>query len=419
MVSPAPRLARLIVVDPGHFHAALLQKEAYVEVDPRVSVYAPLGPELLDYLNRICLFNTRTDHPTHWQLDVHCGCDPLEEMIASPPGNVVVFAGKNDTKINRIRASVEAGLNVLADKPWIISSADLPKLEESLRIAEERGLIAYDIMTERYEITSQLQRELVNSPEIFGELDAGTPRNPAISARSVHNIMKVVSGLPLRRPAWFFDINVQGEALADVGTHVVDLVQWIAFADQAIDYRSDIEILDVRRWALTLTPQQFQIVTGEKREQNLDYFCNNSIHYTLRGIHVNMETVWHWQAPEGAGDVYEFTFRGTEARIELRQGEAQNYRPEVYVIPSSSALRSKIQALQARWPGLDMAETSGEARIVIPNHFREGHEAHFAQVTRRFFEYLRDPSSIPAWETPNMLAKYYVTTRGVELSQSS
>lgn len=421
MDSPETPLARLIIFDPGHFHAALVQKEPYAEVDPCVSVYAPLGPELLDYLNRIYLFNSRAADPTCWQLDIHCRADPLAEMVAQRSGNVVVLAGKNDAKIDRICSSLQAGLNVLADKPWIISSADLPKLEESLRIAEERQLIAYDIMTERYEITSQLQRELVNTPDIFGELDPGTPENPGIYVRSVHNIMKLVSGLPLRRPAWFFDINVQGEALADVGTHLVDLIQWTAFPDQAIDYRVDIQVLEGRRWPLTLTPAQFQMVTGETREENLDYFCNNSIYYTLRGIHVKMDIVWDWQAPEGAGDIYEASFRGTKSRTEVRQGEAESYRPELYVIPNDATQPSSVYAAlnrTIRRPGLGIFQTPYEARITIPDHFREGHEAHFAQVTRRFFEYLRNPSSMPSWETPNMLAKYYVTTRGVELSRN-
>jgi predicted dehydrogenase len=292
-------------------------------------------------------------------------------------------------------------------------------------------------MTERYEITSQLQRELVNTADICGALDPGTAENPCVYARSAHNIMKLVSGLPLRRPVWFFDVNIQGEALVDVGTHVVDLVQWTAFPEEPIDYRTDIEIIEGRRWPLPLTLNQFQRITGSPvfvdnlksnvYNEYLNYFCNNSVHYILRGIHIKMDIVWNWQAAEGAGDAYEASFRGTNARIEVRQGEAENHRPELYVVPNSStlrgpvfvALRDKVKGLQSRWPGLDVAETSDVARIVIPDHFREGHEAHFAQVTRRFFEYLRDPSLVPAWEIPNMLAKYYVTTRGVELSRQT
>jgi hypothetical protein len=39
---------KLITLDPGHFHAALIQKEMYAGVSSRVHVYAPLGPDLMD-----------------------------------------------------------------------------------------------------------------------------------------------------------------------------------------------------------------------------------------------------------------------------------------------------------------------------------------------------------------------------------
>ena len=34
---------------------------------------------------------------------------------------------------------------------------------------------------------------------------------------------KTVSGVPLKRPAWFFDVTQAGEGLSDVGTHLIDL----------------------------------------------------------------------------------------------------------------------------------------------------------------------------------------------------
>src|ERR1035438_6013431 len=122
-------------------------------VDPRVTVYAPLGPDLLDYLNRISLFNSRPENPTTWALDIHTGSDPMAEMLRGQTGNIVVFTGRNRGKIDRILAALKAGLNVLADKPWIIASADLPKLQEALALAQRKNLAAYDIMTERYEVT--------------------------------------------------------------------------------------------------------------------------------------------------------------------------------------------------------------------------------------------------------------------------
>jgi predicted dehydrogenase len=426
---------KLVIVDPGHFHAALVQKDMYPQVSPRVSVYAPLGPELLDYLNRISLFNSRAGSPTRWELDIHTGPKFFEQMLLDHPGNVVVFAGRNREKIGRIVQSLNAGYHVLADKPWIIASADLPRLAAALDLAERNGLVGYDIMTERYEITSILQKELVSDPDVFGQLDPGTPAAPAVKAGSIHHLMKVVAGVPLRRPPWFFNIEESGEGIADVGTHVVDLVQWTAFPGEQVDYRTDVQMLEARRWPTMISRAQFGQVTGESdfpahlakwvKDGQLEYYCNNSVHYTVRGAHVRLEILWNWEAPEGGGDVYEAAFQGTLSRAEIRQGKAEKFRPELYVRPNAAALRGpvfaalrkRLDALQKQWPGVDMTVDGGEARIVIPDKYRVGHEAHFAQVTRAFLGYLKDPKSLPAWEKSNMLLKYYVCTRAVELSR--
>lgn len=425
--------ARLIVVDPGHFHAALVQKEMYPWLAKQVSVYAPLGPDVLDYLNRIAQFNSRGEHPTAWEIELHTGPDFFERMLRERAGNVIVLAGRNRPKIARIRASVEAGLNILADKPWIITSAEMPTLERVLTEAGQKGLVAYDIMTERYEIASILQRELVDDANVFGKLIAGTDSEPGISAKSVHHLMKVVAGAPLRRPAWFFDVAETGEGLADVGTHVVDLVQWTAFPDK-MDYRTDVHVLSGRHWPTIISQADFQRVTGEPefprflagrvKDGKFEYYCNNSVHYTVRGVHVKLDILWNWQAPEGTGDTYEAAFRGTKARVEIRQGKAEGYVPEVYVVPDSAqlqaevfaALKRKVDALKGVYPGVAMAESGGEARVVIPKHLRSDRE-HFADVTNKFFEYLNSPQTVPEWEKTNMLVKYYVTTRGVEAAR--
>src|SRR3954468_4975164 len=151
---------RAIPFDPGHFHAALVQKEMDAAVNRRVHVYAPLGPDLIAHLGRIAGFNTRRQRPTSWQLEVHTGSDGRERLLRERPGNVVVLSGRNRGKIDHILAAVRGGLTVLADKPWVLVPEALPRLEEALDIADEKGLIAYDIMTERHEITSVLQTEL-------------------------------------------------------------------------------------------------------------------------------------------------------------------------------------------------------------------------------------------------------------------
>jgi hypothetical protein len=52
-VGYTPKPVQLVTVDPGHFHAALVQKTVYPEVDSTVYVYAPEGNDLKLHLDRI------------------------------------------------------------------------------------------------------------------------------------------------------------------------------------------------------------------------------------------------------------------------------------------------------------------------------------------------------------------------------
>jgi hypothetical protein len=85
----------------------------------------------------------------------------------------------------------------------------------------------------------------------------------------------------------------------------------------------------------------------------------------------------------------------------------------------AAALHTKIEALQSRFPGIEVSDLGARLRVDIPERYRLGHEAHFGQVTRRFLEYLKDPRALPAWEKANMLAKYLVTTTRIEQARSA
>ena len=427
---------KLITLDPGHFHAALVQKRMYPGVSKRVDIYAPLGFDLTEHLNRIARFNLRGDDPTTWQLEVHTGPDFFERMLRERPGNAVVMSGRNQGKIDKVKACLEAGLNVLADKPWIINSGDLPKLEAALNIAGQKGIIAYDIMTERYEITTMLQRELVNDGGTFGSIVAGTEQEPGVLMDGVHHLMKTVAGVPNLRPAWFFDVNQQGEGLADTGTHLVDLVQWMLYPEQAIDHRKDIKVIAAKRWPTVIGKAQFRNVTGEPdfprflspnvKGDQLDLYCNGFVSYTLRGVHAKVKVGWDYESAAGAGDTHFAVFRGSKSRIEVRQGKEEEYRTELYVVPNSrerkaevlGALKKKIETLQAKFPGLAVEDMGEQMRVTIPEKYRVGHEEHFAQVADRFLEYVKNPGVLPSWEKANVLSKYYVTTKGVDLSRA-
>jgi predicted dehydrogenase len=427
---------RLMTVDPGHFHAALVQKEMYAGVSERVDVYAPVGNDLNEHLNRIAAFNKRGEQPTTWDVQVHTGPDFFQRMLRERPGNVVILSGRNRGKIAQIVESVNAGLHVLADKPWILKSDDLPMVAAALAAADAKGVVAYDIMTERFEATNSLQRALVNDKATFGDIVQGTAEEPAVYMESVHYLKKVVAGAPNIRPPWFFDTAEQGEGFNDIGTHLVDLVQWTLFPEQAIDASSDVRVLSAQRWPTSISELDFRSVTNEARfpqslsasvkDGTLEYYCNTLVSYTLRGIHAKLNVIWDWKPPAGGGDTHFAVYRGTRARVEVRQTRADRYLPELFVVPAAAAMKpqvvaaltAKIEALKKDYPGLGVEDRGAELHITIPDALRVGHEAHFAQVTASFLKYLRDRRTLPAWERPNMLAKYHVTTKGTELSRN-
>jgi predicted dehydrogenase len=433
-ISAATNDVRLITLDPGHFHAGLVQKFMYPQVNPVVHVYAPAGPDLQEHLNLIEGFNTRADEPTRWEEKVYAGPDFLERMLRERAGNVVVLAGNNTRKTEYISRSVAASFNVLADKPMAITPTDFKRLRKAFSRAAANKVLLYDIMTERYEITTILQRELARMPELFGTLEKGTPEQPAVVMESVHYFYKEVAGKPLIRPAWFYDVRQEGEAIPDVGTHLVDNVQWVCFPDQALDWRKDIKVSEARRWSTKLTPEQFKRTTGLDHYPDyckqdigpdgaLGVYANGEVAYALRGVQVKVTAQWKFEAPPGAGDTHCALVRGTGCRLVIKQGVEQHYKPALYVQNSAAvseaqfeqALQAAVARLNVTWPGLGLRQVGGEWEIVIPDHYRVGHEQHFAQVTEQCLRYLAE-AKMADWEVPNMIAKYYTTTEAYRLS---
>jgi predicted dehydrogenase len=424
---------KLITVDPGHFHAALVQKFMYADVDPVVHIYSPGGDDLAEHLKRIDRFNSRDPDPTRWQSQTYTGPDFFPRMLAEKPGNVVVLAGNNAKKADYILQCVKAGLNVLADKPMAITPGDFEKLKQAFEVAAANKVLLYDIMTERFEITTMLQRELSRHTELFGELVKGTADEPAITKESVHHFSKIVAGAPLKRPTWFYDVRQQGEGIVDVTTHLVDLIQWEAFPEQTLKV-TDAEVLRARRWATSITPEQFSKTTGadqfpaglkqDVKDGALQVYANGEFTYRLRGVHAKASVIWNFEAPPGTGDTHHSVMRGTKATLAIVQGATQNYKPVLYVRNESttsstgfgSILERAVESLQGKYPGIGVQRDQDSWRITIPEKYNNGHEAHFAQVTEQFLTYLR-AGRLPDWEVPNMITKHATIMKAFEMSR--
>ncbi len=423
---------RLLTVDPGHFHAALVQKTMYPQVSPDVHVYAPEGPDIQQHLNRIISYNTRTADPTSWNEIVYKGDDFFEKMLSEKAGNVVVLSGNNGKKAEYITRSINAGLNVLADKPMIIFPDDFQKLEEAFTAAKEKGVLLYDIMTERFETTTILQKLLSHDETVFGTLETGSKKEPAVTKVSVHHFSKIVSGSPLQRPAWFFDVEQQGEGIVDVTTHLVDLVQWECFPEQILS-PSDVTIASARRWPTVISREEFKGITGfddfpefllkDVKNGKLDVFSNGEIIYQIKGIWAKVSVTWNYMPPSGGGDTHYSVLRGTKCDLVIKQGPDEKFLPTLYIekVKGSTMpdFTSKLKDALGKLPFDSLqvdAVDSKTLKIIMPKKYRVSHEEHFGQVTARFLEYLKD-GKLPDWEVPGMITKYYTTTGALKLSK--
>ncbi len=82
------------------------------------------------------------------------------------------------------------------------------------------------------------------------------------------------------------------------------------------------------------------------------------------------------------------------------------------------ALQKAVEKLGAAYPGLGLQREGSSWHISIPAEQRTDHEAHFSQVMEKFLLFLKE-GKLPAWEVPNMIAKYYTTIKALEMAQST
>lgn len=430
---------KLIVLAPGHFHANLLQKNAIPQVSDTVSVYAmsPDDTGLKQYLSAIESFNNRPESPTAWHTAVYASSDFINKMVSDKKGNVVILSGNNQEKTEYILHAVDAGLNVLSDKPMAINREDFILLETAYRNAESKGVQLYDMMTERFDMLNIIEKELINNSDFFGELETGTPEEPGIYMESVHHFYKEVSGAPLIRPAWYYDVEQQGEGIADVTTHLIDLLFWKCFPDQVIDYKQDIENISSTHWPTDISQQQFMQSTGASAfpdflQQYLDnsmlkVYANGTLNFKVKDYNAGLKVIWNYQAPEGGGDTFISTIKGTKVILKTIQDKEQQFIKQLYAQKAAGVdekefaenIQQAVAKINTRYPFVSVLPTSnkGEYLINIPVENREGHESHFRYVAEHFFNYLVN-RDMPGWEISNTLAKYYITTTAVEIAKN-
>jgi hypothetical protein len=272
-------------------------------------------------------------------------------------------------------------------------------------------------------------------PEIFGKLQPGSPEKPAVEKISVHHFYKDVSGSILVRPAWYMDVDQQGEGIVDVTTHLVDLIQWECFPNQAIQ-KTDIEMVSAKRWPTIMTKDEFKSVTQldqfpdflnkDVKDGKLNVYANGEMTYKIKGAFAKVSVEWHYKAPAGGGDTHYSIMRGSNCDLLIKQGKEEKYDPTLYIIAKEGTdlglfggnlEKAVVQDLPQTGLGLEKVDRT-TWKVIIPASYKVGHEAHFAQVTNKYLGYLKD-GKVPDLEVQNMITKYYTTTSGLKLAKAT
>ncbi|MBL7767337.1 MAG: oxidoreductase [Flavipsychrobacter sp.] len=423
---------RILTLEPGHFHAALVMKEANPLIDTTCYVYAPDNAATHQYLDYLKSFNTRRQKPTTWNPVWFKEKDYLEQAWKQPPGSILVLAGNNRSKTSWISKAVNSGYAVLADKPMAIDPEGFAKLEQALTTAKNKRQLVYDIMTERYEILNILQRLLMQQKDLFGELEKGSPDNPSIVKESLHHYYKLVAGVPLRRTEWQYDPRQAGTGLVDVTTHLVDQVQWTCFPEQLLNYNRDVQPIRARLWPTAISLPQYSASTGAasfpeflapyRKGDSIHVSSNGEMVYAIKGVHVRIKVEWLYKAEGGAGDRHYSSILGTGCRLVIRQEPTDRFGASLYVEPvngktlSEEKLIAAVKEIQRVYPAIRFKQEGESWKILVPDHYRSGHEAHFAKVTEQFLKYLKD-GLMPEWEWSFMLSKYFITTQSLALAK--
>ncbi len=418
----------IIQLDPTHGHASAAQNEQLSQLDTNVYIYAPEKAPLDEYTERINSWNSRKDNPTKWNQVTYIGNDFLEKMIQEKKGNVVVLAGNNRLKIKYITSSVNAGLNVFSDKPMVIDKAGFEELINAYTTAEKKGILLFDMMTERYSLLNKVQKSLMQDTLLFGKMQQGTPDRPAIMESSVHHYYRGGKGT---RPFWFFDVSQQGEGIADVTTHLIDLTFWKTFPDEIIDYKKDIKVLSAKHWPVNITRTEFLKATSlseipeslnqYKKDTILEVFANGSINYQIKGINASVKVEWRAATPKNGNDLRSAYTHGTKATLMISQTEGQK-RPGLTVQKAGNIsekdfqlnLTHALSLLNSSYPGISFSAGPEYTEIVIPSDLELSRDQTFKVFTGHL-----ENGKFPEWEVPNTIAKYYITTTALEMAKEN
>eukprot|EP01048_Picozoa_sp_COSAG05_P007773 COSAG05_NODE_560_length_8675_cov_18.684235_7_plen_294_part_00 len=234
-----------------------------------------------------------------------------------------------------------------------------------------------DIMTAKHDVLAKLRREIVRDDALFGDFCVDEER-PAIEIGSVHHLVKLVNGAPLQRPAWYYDVGVQGNGLVDITSHMVDQVQWLLDEDDKLyDFDTDVELKRAVIYDTEVPLSLFRDSTGADSfpeslvhllrpsvlegsgplwagggVQVLPLAANGVLEYSIRGVTAKHSAEWRPREPAGGSDLHSATLRGAHCEIRV-SNENSTGQTRLTLHPAASVdateFGERLATAVARW----------------------------------------------------------------------
>jgi len=141
--------------------------------------------------------------------------DDFDELINCSGANTLLTAAINAEKADIIVKAIDAGLNIIADKPLVTTIDDLLSITEALD--RNKNVKLYLMLTERYNPVLVTAKALIEAGEIGSAVNIINMRPHRLS--------------PNERPAWMFNSTLYGGIINDLAVHDIDIATWLAGSD--------------------------------------------------------------------------------------------------------------------------------------------------------------------------------------------
>ena len=240
--------------------------------------------------------------------------DQIDDVFADPDVDIIYISTPHNTHIQYLRKALAAGKHVLCEKSITLNSDEL---DEAIRLAEEHHVVLAEAMTLYHmPIYRKLQEKLDTGA--LGEL------------RLIQ--MNFGSYKPYDMSNRFFNRNLAGGALLDIGVYALSFVRW--FMTSAPD-----EVVSQVRFAPTGVDEQAGILLKNKEQEMASVILSLHAKQPKRGtVAFDKGYVEFYDYPRGQEAVITYTEDGSKET--LRGGSTADALP-TYVLPKNVELMMK------------------------------------------------------------------------------